>query len=273
MNTLRTGCQWAGAEPKGAGRDTILTGGASPLRLSRSRPGRGSMETKPRISVFFPMHNEEDNVRRTVGDAVAALERLASEFEIIVVNDGSADGTGEIAAELAAADARIRVVVHPRNRGYGAALRSGIGAARLDLVAFADGDGQFDMRELGSLLEALPGNDMAIGYRIRRADPWHRTLNARAWGVLIGILFGVRPRDLDCGFKLFRRNAVQGLELESEGAFISTELLAKAKRADLKIAQVGVHHYPRRAGASTGNSPAVVAKAFRELVAFRRRLR
>jgi glycosyltransferase involved in cell wall biosynthesis len=228
---------------------------------------------KPSISIFFPLFNEESNVGSTAARAVAALEELGREFEVILVDDGSTDRTREIAEQIAAGDPRVRCVSHRQNQGYGAALRTGINSARLELVAFADGDGQFDPAEISVLLDALPDKDIVIGYRLRRADPWHRTLNARAWAALVGILFGVWPKDLDCGFKLFRREAVQSLELESNGAFISTELLAKAKKAGLRIGQAGVSHFPRTAGASTGNSPFVIAKAFYEIVVYWRRLR
>ena len=223
--------------------------------------------------MFFPLFNEEPNVRSTTTHAVTALEKLECEFEVILVNDGSADRTREIAEEIASSDARVRCVSHSQNRGYGAALRTGIDSARLDLVAFADGDGQFDPAEIALLLDALRENDMVIGYRISRADAWHRTLNARAWSTLMGVLFGVWPKDLDCGFKLFRTQAVQSLELESDGAFISTELLAKAKRAGFRIGQVGVNHYPRADGTSTGANLFVIAKAFYELLVYWRRLR
>ena len=213
------------------------------------------------------------NVVSTATRAVTALEAVAGEFEVILVDDGSSDRTRELAEQIAVGDSRVRCVSHVQNRGYGAALRTGIEAAKLDLVAFADGDGQFDPAEIAVLLDALPGNEIVIGYRVRRADAWHRTLNARAWAALVGILFGVWPKDLDCGFKLFRREAVQSLELESDGAFISTELLAKAKKAGLRIGQAGVRHYPRAAGSSTGNSPLVIARAFYELLVYWRRLR
>ncbi len=230
-------------------------------------------DDRPRISAFFPLYNEEANVPTTAKNAVAALADLASEFEVILVDDGSTDRTPAACAELAGADPRIRVATHPVNRGYGAALRTGFAAARMDLVTFTDGDGQFDLRELNHLLERLPGHEMVIGYRLRRADRWPRRLTAWAWGVLIGILFGVRPRDLDCGFKLFRREIVQGLDLQADGAFISTELLALASRAGHRIAQVGVNHYPRQHGSSTGNDPRVILRAFVELFSFWRGLR
>ncbi len=228
---------------------------------------------KPSISIFFPLFNEESNVGSTATRAVAALEGLVCEFEVILVDDGSTDRTRELAEKIASSDPRVRCVSHPQNRGYGAALRTGINAAKLDLVAFADGDGQFDPAEISVLLDSLPHNDIVIGYRLRRADAWHRTLNARAWAALVGILFRVWPKDLDCGFKLFRREAVQSLELESDGAFISTEILAKAKKDGFRIGQAGVNHFPRAAGTSSGNNPLVIAKAFYELVVYWRRLR
>ncbi|MCY3801602.1 MAG: glycosyltransferase family 2 protein [Chloroflexi bacterium] len=225
------------------------------------------------ISMFFPLFNEEANVRSTATRAIAALEKLGCEFEVILVNDGSTDRTREIAEEIASSDTRVRCVSHPQNRGYGAALRTGFSSAKLDLVAFADGDGQFDPAEISLLLNAVDENDMVVGYRISRADAWHRTLNARAWSTLMGVLFGVWPKDLDCGFKLFRREVVQSLELESNGAFISTELLAKAKKAGFRIGQIGVNHYPRAVGTSTGANLLVIVKAFYELLVYWRRLR
>ena len=223
--------------------------------------------------MFFPLFNEEANVRSTATRAVAALEKLGREFEVILVNDGSVDRTREIAEEIGSGDARVRCVSHPQNRGYGAALRTGFSSAKFDLVAFADGDGQFDPAEISLLLDALDSNDMVIGYRISRADAWHRTLNARAWSTLMGVLFGVWPKDLDCGFKLFRGEVIQSLELESDGAFISTELLAKAKKAGFRIGQIGVNHYPRAVGTSTGANLLVIVKAFYELLVYWRRLR
>ncbi len=205
--------------------------------------------------------------------AVEALEELASEFEIILVDDGSTDRTAPIGAELAAADSRIRVVTHLVNRGYGAALRTGFSNARLDFVTFNDGDGQFDMRDLEHLLEKIQEHEMVIGYRKRRADRLVRRLTARAWGLLVGILFGVWPRDLDCGFKLFRKEALDALDLRADGAFISTELLARGRAAGHRIAQVGVNHYPRQHGSSTGNNPRVVMRAFVEMISFWRDLR
>ncbi len=219
------------------------------------------------------MYNEEANVRATATAAVAALEDLASEFAVILVDDGSTDRTAAIGIELSAADPRIKVVTHPVNRGYGAALKTGFANARLDLVTFNDGDGQFDLRDLRLLLEKISDHDMVIGYRERRADALGRRLTARAWGLLVGILFDIWPRDIDCGFKLFRKEALDSLDLRADGAFISTELLAKARAAGHRIAQVGVNHYPRRHGSSTGNNPRVVLRAFVELFSFWRDLR
>ena len=226
------------------------------------------VEGRPRISVFFPMYNEEDNIRSTALAAIAVLEDLASEFEIILVDDGSTDGTASLGAEVCKADARIQIVTHSSNRGYGAALRTGFSRSQLDLITFTDGDGQFDLRDLELMLREIANHEIVIGYRIHRADPLMRRTTAKAWGFLVGLLFGVWPKDLDCGFKLFRREPLSELDLRADGAFISTELLAKAKVAGYRIAQIGVNHYPRQRGRSTGNNPKVVIRAFVELFLF-----
>jgi len=225
-------------------------------------------ENPPDISVFFPLFNEEGNVRHITLSAIAALTPIAGRFEVLLINDGSNDLTREIGEELSSLDSRVRVISHNTNLGYGAALKTGFEESKFDLIAFTDGDGQFDLNELQLLLNELPGHDAVIGFRMRRADSALRTLNARAWGFLIGVLFGIWPRDLDCGFKLFKSELIDQMDLEATGAFISTELLAKSRRLNARIAQVGVTHYPRAAGDSTGNNLVVIIRAFWELARF-----
>jgi glycosyltransferase involved in cell wall biosynthesis len=230
----------------------------------------------PRLSYFFPAHNEEANLQGLVEEALETLPGLAESFEIIVVNDGSRDATGRIADELTAAHPGIvRAVHHPTNLGYGAALRSGFRAAVNDHVAFTDGDRQFRVADLGRLIDRLAESDhpdVVVGYRIKRMDPLVRTLYARAYRLANRIFFGLRVRDVDCACKLFRRAALEGLAVESGGAFFSAELLIKLQVAGRSVAEVGVPHYPRTAGSPTGARPSVVFRAVREFWLLRLRM-
>ena len=228
----------------------------------------------PALSYFFPAHNEEANLHGLVQEALATLPTLADEFEIVIVDDGSRDATPAIADELAAAHPTVRAVHHPTNLGYGAALRSGFAAARFDHLAFTDGDRQFHVADLGRLIERLlAGNaDVVAGYRIRRADPLVRTVYARLYRLANRIFFGLRVRDVDCACKLFRRSALEGVAVESGGAFFSAELLIKLGALGRRIDEVGVPHYPRTAGSPTGAKPQVVFRAVRDFWALRLRL-
>ena len=221
------------------------------------------------------MFNEEGNIRQAVGSALAALARVSPQSEVIVVDDGSRDRTGEIADRLAADDARVRVVHHGHNQGYGAALRSGFEAARYPLVAFADGDNQFDLGELSVLVGSIKGYDVVCGYRITRRDPPVRRLNAFMYNRLARSLFDIPVRDVNCGFKVYRREVVTRLlpQLRSTGALINVEMLARARKLGATFREVGVHHYPRKVGSPTGGSPGVILRAFRELFALARDLR
>ena len=224
------------------------------------------------LSFFLPLHNEEANVRAVAEAAIAALEDSGRDWELILVDDGSRDATAGHARHLCGNE-RVRLVSHPVNRGYGAALKTGFGAARGEIVGFCDGDGQFDPADLSKLLAQIEGNDMVIGYRRQRAEGAARALPSRAWAGLAGALLGFSPRDLDCGFKLFRTGFVGGLELESEGGFISAEIMAKATKLGAAVAEVGLDHHPRRAGRGSGINPLVVARAFIDLLRLYRRLR
>jgi len=228
----------------------------------------------PELSYFFPAHNEEANLRGLVEEALATLPGLAETFEVVIVDDGSRDATPRIADELAAADARVRVVHHPKNRGYGAALRSGFAASRYELLAFTDGDRQFRVVDLGRLTARYleGGADAVVGYRIKRADPLVRTLYAKAYRLANRIFFGLRITDVDCACKLFRRDALAGINVESGGAFFSAELLIKLRSAGRQVVEVGVPHYPRTAGSPTGAKPQVVFRAMRDFWSLRLRL-
>jgi glycosyltransferase involved in cell wall biosynthesis len=225
------------------------------------------------ISVFFPCYNEQENIRRTAEKATEVLKGLGCDYEIILVNDGSKDRTGQVADELAKEDGHIRAVHHPQNKGYGAALQSGIRAAKKELTFFTDGDGQFDINEIKLLLALIEQNDIVCGYRLDRKDPMMRKLNGWMWTRLVNLLFGMRIRDIDCAFKLFRSEVFYGMKMSSGGALISAEILARATRRGYRIAEVGVHHYPRTAGKQTGANMKVILRAFKELFALYNRIR
>lgn len=229
-----------------------------------------------RLSYFFPAHNEEANLASLVDEALATLPTLAETFEIIAVDDGSRDATASIARALAEEHPGVvRLVRHPVNLGYGAALRSGFGAARYELIAFTDGDRQFKVADIGRLTArflAPDPPDVVVGFRIKRADPLVRTLYARTYRLANRLFFGLRVTDVDCACKLFRREALDGLRVESDGAFLSAELLIKLQAAGRRVAEVGVPHYPRTAGSATGAKPQVVLRAVRDFWLLRLRL-
>ena len=225
------------------------------------------------LSVFFPCYNEEQNIRRVVAEALAFLPTVTDDFEIIIVNDGSGDRTGEIAEDLAGADERIRSVHHERNRGYGAALTSGFRAASKQWVFYTDGDGQFDIADLGGLLPHAGHYDIVSGYRRKRQDSLIRRINAFLWGKFVQRVLGFRCRDVDSAFKLYRREIFDCIELKSTGALIDAEIIARALRAGYTLTTVPVGHRPRVAGRQTGANLKVIARAFKELWKLRKDIR
>lgn len=247
-----------------AGPATANEGSGSPVRRVKE------------LSFFFPAHNEEANLEGLVDEALGALPALAEKFEIIAVDDGSRDRTPAIADELAARDPGVfRVVHHPTNLGYGAALRSGFRAARFELVAFIDGDRQFKVADVGRLTERLAAADapdVVVGFRLKRADPPIRRWYARIYRLSNRIFFGVRVRDIDCACKLFKREALTPIRVSSGGAFFTAELLIKLRFEGRRIGEVGVPHYPRTAGSPTGAKPRVVLRAVRDFWSLRFRL-
>jgi glycosyltransferase involved in cell wall biosynthesis len=168
---------------------------------------------------------------------------------------------------------QVRPIHHAKNKGYGAALRTGLYAARNELIFFSDSDMQFDLNEIDRLLEYIEDHDIVAGYRAKRADPFGRRMNAWGWNMLVRMVLGVNVRDIDCAFKLFRRDVFAKIQLASVGAMINTELLARAAQQHMRIKEVPVSHYPRNAGQQTGANLRVIARAFRELVAMQGRLK
>lgn len=238
----------------------------------KSSDRSGDPQAPVSITVFFPCHDEEANVARVAEQAVATLEGLQADYEVIIVDDGSTDATGRIADEIAAGNPRVRVIHHAHNQGYGAALQSGFRAATKELVFYTDGDGQFDVAEMPALLPLLTDYDIVSCYRMRRQDNLLRNLNGWLWTRVIRLAFSLKIRDVDCAFKLYRRALFDDIKMESTGALIDTEILARAVRKGYRITQRGVHHYPRTAGQQTGANLRVIVRAFRELWQLRRRI-
>lgn len=221
------------------------------------------------LSLFFPAFNEEANIKNSVRRALAVLPGVASQFEVIVVDDGSSDSTLKVSRQLVRKHYRDVRVVSQEHKGYGAALKLGFAMAKYNWVFFTDADLQFDLREIKRLIRLSGSNDLIIGFRKNRAEGWRRHIFAvalRFWNWLF-LSFPWEIRDTDCAFKLIKRQVVERISpLECEGAMISTELIFKAYRAGFRIAQVPVSHYPRQFGQPTGNSLKVILQAIKETV-------
>lgn len=224
------------------------------------------------FTAFFPCYNEEANVERVTLAAVKAFSRICDDYEVIIVNDGSKDRTGEIADRLAKENSHVRAVHNKPNRGYGGALQRGFREATKDFIFYTDGDGQFDFEEIEKLLPMLDQYDIVSAYRINRQDSWVRKLNAFCWGLLVDALFRLRIRDVDCAFKIYPKHFIEEIEMKSTGALIDTEMLARARRLGYTIGQIGVTHYPRTAGQQTGANIRVILRAFRELFKLRKEI-
>ena len=227
------------------------------------------------LSLFFPCHNEAENLEGLVADALAALPTLATTYEVILVDDGSRDDTAAVAERLIQRHGEVvRLVRHNVNRGYGGALRSGFAAARYEHLAYTDGDLQFRVADLARLVAGAEatGAPVVIGYRLQRADPPLRLIYATLYRVANRIWFGLRVRDVDCAAKLFRRDVLRGISVHSDGAFFSAELLIRLRLAGITIHEVGVPHYPRVAGSPTGARLSVITRAIRDFWSLRIRL-
>lgn len=260
----------------GASSDPVKAGETAPATALPGTASGSATGRVPELSFFFPVHNEEANLEALVEEALGALPALAEKFEIIAVNDGSRDRTADIADELARKHPDVfRVVHHPTNLGYGAALRSGFHAARYGLIAFIDGDRQFKVADVGRLTERMveaDSPDVVVGFRLKRADPPIRRWYARVYRFSNRIFFGVRVRDIDCACKLFKRDSLTPIRVSSGGAFFTAELLIKLRFEGRRLAEVGIPHYARTAGSPTGAKPSVVFRAVRDFWSLRFRL-
>ncbi|HEV8340004.1 MAG TPA: glycosyltransferase family 2 protein [bacterium] len=221
---------------------------------------------RPTISAVLPAYNEAANLERTVTGLAPELARVSGGWEILVVDDGSTDGTAAVAQRLTGEQWGVSLLRHPRNLGYGAALRTGFAAARHEWILLFDADGQFLPTEVERLVAAADSADLVAGIRAQRADPWHRRSYARIWRALMWVVLGVWIADLNCGFKLMRTDLIRRLDLRAGGALISAELLAKAARAGARLVEVPVSHIPRAHGTQTGGSLRVLLRAYWELL-------
>ena len=219
------------------------------------------------LSVFFPAFNEAGNIESAVTLAKKTLEKVAGRWEIIIVDDGSTDSTPKISDDLAGRDKRIRVIHHKTNKGYGSALQSGFYGAKYEWVVYNDADGQFDFGEITKFIERKNDADLLLGFRIKRRDSFYRLFLAKGWALCLFLFFGSRLRDVDCGFKMVKKNILNKISrLESErGGMINAELAIKAKQAGFGIIQIGVTHYPRKSGRPTGAQLKVIIRSFIDL--------
>lgn len=224
----------------------------------------------PSLSLVFPAYNEAANLPGLLKAATAAAGKITADFEIIVVNDGSGDNTKALLAAAAKKDPRVKPLDHPKNKGYGQTVWDGLQAATKDWVFFSDADLQFDLNEIAKLSAHTTDFDVVVGYRAPRRDPFMRLVNAKSWNVLVRLLFGLKINDLDCAFKLFRRSVLTGLQIQSGGATFSAELMTRLQKQGLVFKEVPVSHLPRTAGSPTGAKPAVIIRAFKELLSMYR---
>lgn len=217
------------------------------------------------MSVVLPAYNEESNIVSAVRAVLDVLDLHGIQGEVIVVDDGSQDATAQRVAGMARSDERVRSVSHDANQGYGAALMRGIRESRCEHIFFTDADLQFDVRELPRLDAHAHEYDIIVGYRETRADPLHRRVNAYAWNWVVNAAFSIGVRDVDCAFKVFHRRVFENIGVESVGAFVNSEILARARAAGFRVKEVPVSHFPRKFGVQTGARLRVIGRAWMEL--------
>jgi glycosyltransferase involved in cell wall biosynthesis len=216
----------------------------------------------PALSIFLPAYNEELIIAKTLGDVLQHAPKISSKYEIIVVNDGSTDKTAAIVKKIAKTHPEIRLINHSTNLGYGAAIKTGLYSARYPWICYMDADGQFQFQEIKKFLPLVKSADLIIGYRLKRSDSFYRRFMAKILRFVDWLLFGIVFKDIDCGFKLFKKKVVDQIEpLITQSAITETEFIIKAKRAGFKIEEVGVRHHGRRLGQQTGGNLSTIIKA------------
>jgi glycosyltransferase involved in cell wall biosynthesis len=221
------------------------------------------------LTVSLPAYNEQANIGAMIEMIRDQVSPLVADLEIVVVDDGSKDGTADVVERIAREDPRVRLIRHPVNQGYGAAVYDGVWAAQKDYIFFTDSDRQFTFAELPQFMARIRDADMVIGYRQSRSDPFFRRVFGNGWSWLVNLVFGHTARDVDCAYKLFRRTVIERIDVASRGATFSAEFLVRARRAGMRIVELPVSHHPRLAGKQTGARPSVILRAFRELIKLR----
>ncbi|GAC1366190.1 MAG: hypothetical protein PVS3B3_16920 [Ktedonobacteraceae bacterium] len=229
--------------------------------------------TPPSLSVILPVYNEEEVIESTITKIMMALTKWMSDFEVIVVNDGSKDGTEEIVSSISTYDSRIRLINHPVNKGYGAAVVTGFESITKETAFLMSSDGQFDINDLVRFFPLIEDYDAVLGYRINRQDAWMRKLSAWGWRQLVKFVFGIHVRDIDCAFKLYRSEFFRSHKLETRGSMINAEILYKLARAGYIYTEVGVQPLPGQGGKATGTKITVILRALQELFVYARKWR
>jgi dolichol-phosphate mannosyltransferase len=223
------------------------------------------------VSLTIPAHNEAENIGRVLQDVMPVLCEGGRTYEIVLVDDASVDGTvGAARAAMGDAAGNLTVVTHKQQRGYAITVCDGLRASRGKVLAFMDGDGQFDPRDLGRLIARLDAADMVAGIRKRRADPWHRSFVSGVYNLVVRLTFGIREHDFDCGLKAFTRAAWNGVTpIRARSAVFNPEIFFKAHRLGFRVVQVPVEHLPRLAGRRSGGRLIPVARAMRDVIRLR----
>lgn len=223
------------------------------------------------LSVFFPAYYDEHNIGKVTRSAVKILEELKlKDYEIIIIEDGSPDRTGEVADELAGEFPKVRVIHHAKNLGYGATLKDGFVNAKMDYVFYTDGDNQFDLEEMKKFVALIPFSDIVVGYRKHKQYSLYRKFTSLCYNYLLKVIFDIHYWDIDCAFKLFKTDLFRKIEIKSIDAFIDAEIMLKANLLDYTVTELGVQHLPRLDGVSTGARPSVILRTIREIFDYRK---